>query len=148
MSVEQRSRGKRGYVPLFVAICLFALSTSTAFATTYTVTMTGDVLHGSCGATCSLRDAIIAANLNPGPDTIILGSGQTYTMTLGPADLPDAVVPGSGDLDITGDLTIDGNNSTVDASLLGPANLDRVFDIQGTVPAPITVTINNLTITG
>src|SRR6266852_3169407 len=113
MRVEQRSPGKRGYVPLFVAICLFSLSASSAFATDYTVTMTGDVLHGSCGATCSLRDAIIAANLNPGPDR-----------------------------------TIEGNDSTVDASLLGPANLDRVFDIQSIVPAPITVTINHLTITG
>jgi CSLREA domain-containing protein len=144
MIVEQRSLGKWGYVPLFAAICLFVLSTSAAFADDFTVTKTADTNDGTCDSDCSLREAIVAANAHSGPDRIILGSAQTYTLTLGPADAPGALTAASGDLDVTDELTIDGNGSTVDGSGLAPANLDRVFDIQGSFP----VTINNLTITG
>jgi hypothetical protein len=64
-------------------------------------------------------------------------TGLIYPLTLGPADAPGAVAAGSGDLDVTDALTIDGNGSTIDAALL-----DRVFDIQGS----FLVTINSLTI--
>src|SRR5258706_4635738 len=133
MIVEQGSRGKRRYVSLFVAIGLFVLSSSTAFATDFTVTTATDSI-GVCpsATTCSLRSAIIAANLNPDPDRIILASSQTYTLSL----------PG-GPLVITEALTIDGNGSTVDA-----AGLYRVFDIQGDALALLAVTINDLTIKG
>jgi CSLREA domain-containing protein len=119
---------------------LLACASSAAFASDFVVTKIADTNDGACTvATCSLRDAIIAANRNPGADRVILGSGLTYTLTLGPADPPGTIVPGSGDLDIIDSLTIEGNGSTIDA-----AGLDRVFDIEGV----ITVTINNLTIKG
>ena len=119
------------------AVCLLALVGTPAFATDFVVTKTTDSADGSCNADCSLREAIIAANASPGADRIILGSGLTYTLTLGPADPTGAIVPGSGDLDVTDALTIAGNGSSIDAALL-----DRVLDIQGS----FTVTINNLTI--
>jgi CSLREA domain-containing protein len=109
---------------------------SEAFATDYTVSKTADASDGVCDADCSLREGIIAANAQPGPDRIILGSSLSYTLTLGPADASGALTPGSGDLDVIDTLTIDGNGSTIDA-----AGLDRVFDIQGS----FTVTINDLT---
>jgi CSLREA domain-containing protein len=119
------------------ALCLLALAGTPAFAADFVVSKTTDSTDGICNADCSLREAVIAANASPGADRIILGSGLTYTLTLGPADPSGTMVPGSGDLDVTDALTIDGNGSTIDAALL-----DRVLDIQGS----FTVTINNLTI--
>ena len=119
------------------AVCLLALFSTPAFAIDLVVSKTTDSADGICDADCSLREAIIAANASPGADRIILGSGLTYSLTLGPADPSGAIVPGTGDLDVTDGLTIDGNGSSIDAGLL-----DRVLDIQGI----FTVTINNLTI--
>src|SRR6185436_10476940 len=110
-----------------VVLCLLVLSSARAFATDFIVTKTADTADGSCNADCSLREAIIAANTNPGADNVLLGNGLTYNLTLGPADAPGALTAGSGDLDITDSVTISGN-STINA--LG---LDRVFDIQGNI---------------
>src|SRR5260221_6058508 len=128
MIVEQRSRPKRGYVPLFVAICLFVLSTSTAFATDRIVTKTADTNDTVCDADCSLREAIVAANASGGTDRVILGTGQTYNLS-------------SGALPVTAALTIEGHGSTINRQGLV---LDRVLNIQGS----FAVTINDLTITG
>jgi len=109
-----------------------------AWASTFTVTRTDDPVPGTCDiGDCSLREAIIAANAAPGADRIVLGSGLTYNLTLGPADASGALTAVSGDLDIVDALTIDGNGSVVDAG-----GLDRVLDIQGS----FLVTINNLSI--
>lgn len=116
-------------------LCL--LVASPVLAANFTVTKVADTNDGVCDSDCSLREAIVAANAAAGADHIILGSGLTYTLTLGPADPSGTLVPGSGDLDITDALTIDGNGSTIDAALI-----DRVFNIQGN----FSVTINNLTI--
>jgi CSLREA domain-containing protein len=118
---------------------LQALSLPSAFAVDFTVTKITDTNDGTCNADCSLREAIVAANAAAGADRVLLGSGLTYTLSIGPFDAPGLLAPGSGDLDITGALTIEGGGSTVDA-----AGIDRVFDIQGIVG----VAINNLTIKG
>ncbi len=61
---------------------------------TFTVTSTSDTPTGSCGATCTLRDALSAADDHTGPDTIafaIPGSG-VHTITAGSGiDIPDPV---------------------------------------------------------
>src|SRR5437763_7386913 len=124
---------------VFLAAFLCLAAAAPASATDFVVTKTADTNDGACDGDCSLREAIIAANANPGPDTIILGENQTYTLTLGPIDADGVISPGSGDLDITDSLIIDGNESVIDGN-----NLDRVFDITG----PITVTLNYVTIRG
>src|SRR5262245_38264714 len=53
---------------------------------------------------CTLRAAIQEANALPGPNTIHMPAG-TYTLSLAGGD-EDAAA--TGDLDITGDLTIEG----------------------------------------
>ena len=59
-------------VLLILALGLALLSSARpAWAATYTVDITADETDGSCtDDDCSLRDAILLANSNPGPDTI------------------------------------------------------------------------------
>jgi CSLREA domain-containing protein len=119
---DTRRLVRRALASLFV----LAVFSSAAFATDYTVTKTADAT-GACNVSdCSLREAIAAANLNGGADRVVLGSGQTYQLSLGRLTVTDA-------------LTIDGNGSSING-----AGLDRVLDVQG----QFTVTINSLTITG
>lgn len=120
-----------------LAICIGLVTPLSA--ATFTVTKVGDTNDGTCDGDCSLREAINAANASDGADIVILGSGQTYALSLGPADSGRSPVPGSGDLDITGSLTIQGNASSIDGG-----GIDRVIDIHGGV----LVTINNLTVYG
>lgn len=88
------------------ALAVFAFGIITAAQpATFLVTTTTDSNDGACTvALCSLRDAVIAANANAGADTITLPAG-TYTLTLVGAN-EDAAA--TGDLDITGTVTING----------------------------------------
>src|SRR5438046_171489 len=96
---------------------------------TYTVTTFSDVINAGDGV-LSLREAVIAANANPGPDTIVLFAG-TYTLTIVGAN-EDAAA--TGDLDISDDVTIMGageSQTFIDASGISG---DRAFQIiSGTV---------------
>jgi parallel beta-helix repeat protein len=85
----------------------------------------------------TLRAAVMEANAHSGADTIVLGAG-TYTLTLGGGN-EDAAA--TGDLDITGGLTITGAGAGV--TIIDAAQLDRVFDIK----AGATVTISGVTMT-
>jgi len=96
----------------------------TQAATTFIVTKTLDTNDGVCGADCSLREAINAANANPGSDVIVLPAG-TYRLSI-PGAGEDAGA--TGDLDITDALTINGAG-TADTIVDGGA-LDRVFHVH------------------
>jgi CSLREA domain-containing protein len=100
-------------------------------AATFTVTKTADTNDGACNSDCSLREAIRAANAASGADTIALPAG-TYTLALSGAN-EDAAA--TGDLDITGPLTITGVNSAT--TTINANSLDRVFDAIG---GPLTLT--------
>ena len=117
---------------------------------TITVTTTADENDGdtssiaalqatSGGLGISLREAIIAANNTAGADTIILGS-ETYILDV--AGQYEAAA-GSGDLDITSDITLSGVSST--ATLIDASGLsDRQFEVH----AGGSLTISNMTLTG
>lgn len=82
-------------------------------AMTFNVTKTADTNDGACTVgDCSLREAIVAANANPGADTITFTAGinPTLTITSGGGH-EDAAA--TGDLDINDSVTITGNNPTV-----------------------------------
>src|SRR3990172_11572044 len=75
-----------GYVPLALAALVVVLaslaaalilgsSVSQGSGATFTVTKTADTADGVCGADCSLREAIIAANALAGADTINVPAG-------------------------------------------------------------------------
>lgn len=55
---------------LLILLPLLALSAGDSPAATFTVTSTADTSGGSCGATCTLRQALTAANAAAGSDTI------------------------------------------------------------------------------
>ena len=103
-----------------------------AGAATFTVTRTGDPTPDGCRRNdCSLREAVIAANNRSGPDTIRLGRGR-YELTR-PA--PDENEARTGDLDISGNVTITGagpNKTVIDAN-----RNDRIFHISSNVEGKI-----------
>jgi CSLREA domain-containing protein len=93
---------------LALAVAMLSRGGSIALAGdhTYVVTRTDDSADGDCDNDCSLREAVIAANDNPGEDTIMLAAA-TYELDI------DAVQPDNdgaltGDLDIESDTIVQG----------------------------------------
>jgi CSLREA domain-containing protein len=116
----------------------------TARGATITVTTTVDELNSD--GDCSLREAIVAANTDTsvsgcvagsGADTIELPSGQ-YVLAIAGRDENAAE---TGDLDITGDVTIVGGGSGT--TRISADGLDRVLELR-----TATVTIQGVTIAG
>ncbi len=92
---------------------LFFLTVS-ASAATFTVTKVADTNDGVCDSDCSLREAIAAANADPGDDMIIFDEGVfgvQQTITLSGSEI---VINNAGAITITGPgaklLKISGNN--------------------------------------
>lgn len=109
-----------------------------ALAANITVTTTADTNAGQCnpGISCSLRQAIIYANLNAGQDTITLPAG-TYLFQLAGTGESTA---GTGDLDIWENVVINGAGQL--STIIDGNRLDSVFEILPNVR----VTMNDLTI--
>jgi CSLREA domain-containing protein len=110
-----------------ITFALLSLRPSPALATmtaTYTVTKTADTNDGVCDADCSLREAIIAANNNPGVDTIIVPAG-VYLLTIAGPHEDEAA---TGDLDITDDLILHGDG--IDQTIIDGNQLDRILHIH------------------
>jgi CSLREA domain-containing protein len=113
-------------------------------AATITVNNTADVVANN--GQCTLREAIINANnddqsgstdctAGAGADTIVLQAGQTYTLTIDTG--ADEDVAAENDLDVTSEITIRGNGTTIRRSTAVMCNLDgtddagefRIFDV-------------------
>jgi CSLREA domain-containing protein len=81
-------------------LSLLALAPA-ARADVFKTTTSFDTFDGVCDEDCSLRDAVVASNANPGPDTILLHSGPKesalFVLTLTGPDEDSAL---TGDLDI------------------------------------------------
>lgn len=96
---------------------------------------------GTCADTdghCSLRAAVQEANALAGTDTILLDAG-IYALTFAGSG-EDAAA--SGDLDIDGDLVLQGGGAT--DTMIDGGTLDRVLDLHD--GAPHTVRLQDLTI--
>ena len=106
-----------------------------ALADTFQVTKTLDTRDGKCDADCSLREAIIAANQHPGPDTVMVPAGKYLLQQVGQEDQAAA-----GDLDILDDLTLIGAGA--ESTLIDGNQIDRVFEIH----SPAVVRLSGLTI--
>jgi CSLREA domain-containing protein len=86
---------------------LLALTLPAALqAAVYIPSKTADTNDGVCDSDCSLREAVAAANQNPGVDVILLHAG-TYTLS--------ATGPATGNLEIRSDLVLmgDGAGTTI-----------------------------------
>ncbi len=116
--------------------------TAPAIFTVNTINDTVDINPGNglaldASGNTSLRAAIMESNALAGPDTIQLPAGN-YLLTLAGVNENAAA---TGDLDITGQLTIVGVNRTT--TIVNAQQLDRVFHVRST-----TASISNVTITG
>ncbi|HVF66557.1 MAG TPA: Ig-like domain-containing protein [Pyrinomonadaceae bacterium] len=144
---------------LSVVVCALAFAPR-ARANNIDVEVLSDVL--AVDQVCTLREAIINANndaatwpdcaAGSGADTININPAGTITFAVAnaPANGGDTEqFAARGDLDIVSSMTINGNPS---GTTINAAQLDRIFDINpdgdsdGITP-PITVVLNNLTIT-
>ncbi len=118
-------RMRQAFVPFFIAMALalgfVLLLASPTRAGSYTVNSTDDVNDGTCNAThCSLREAITAANANPGPDTISFDpslAGQTIVitgsvLTIEGSGSVSTTINGDVDGDDTPDVTLSYGGST------------------------------------
>jgi len=123
-------------IAIILAVALAAPTSALAAGATFTVTKTADTNDGACNANCSLRDAIIAANVTPGEDIIILPAG-TYTTT-NELDITGVGFPQVSSLHIIGagarTTTVAGDGTS------------RVFDVHG--EGFNSVTMSGLTVTG
>jgi predicted outer membrane repeat protein len=105
---------------------------------TFTVTTPLDIVADADGQ-LSLREAITAANANPGADTIVVPAG-VYKILAVMADDTNA----AGDFDVTGSTLFQGAGA--DATVIDGQQIDRVFDVRGTAPHSIEVTFQGLTV--
>ena len=127
-----------------MALALGGLLTSCEVPTTFWVDATVDardatVGDGSCASAagdCTLRAAIQEANALDGPIRIELGDAETYTLAIAGTGEDLAA---TGDLDLTGVITIAGHGSTIDADAT-----DRVLELIGSAD----IDLVDLTITG
>jgi hypothetical protein len=115
----------RATIGIVVVAAALAVAVEPAAAVTFTVSDRGDRPPGSCGPqSCTLREAVIAANARPGADTIALRAGR-HELSLASTG-EDAAA--DGDLDITsGPLVVvhrGPGRAVIDAN-----GIDRVFDI-------------------
>jgi hypothetical protein len=147
--VKRVARNKTWASGLFVVALMatMLLAAEPAYAATFTVDRNDDpdpATAGACTAApndCSLRGAIVAANAAAGADAITVPA-DTYALTRAGASEEAA---STGDLDVTGELTISGAGARTTSVAGGAAPFDdRIFhNLSGA-----TVTITGLTITG
>ena len=124
---------------LAAGLFLTLVSALSARAATFAVTTTADGNHGACTVSlCTLRDAVIAANLASGSTITLPSNGSHYTLTLTGAN-EDAAA--TGDLDVTANLTINGGGAAT--TIIDGNGTDRVFQLIGAV----TLTLNGVTVT-
>jgi CSLREA domain-containing protein len=146
--------GLAGALALSALIGLNAAAASTGL--TFNVNSTSDRTDSSVGngvcrtsaGTCTLRAAIQEANARAGADVVIVPAG-TYALAIAPLNQNTIT---TGDLDITGDLTITGAGAAstfVDGGNPPPGSppevrgLDRLFEIHAPATA---VSFSDLTI--
>jgi uncharacterized repeat protein (TIGR01451 family)/CSLREA domain-containing protein len=126
----------RALLTAVAAMAAFSALTGTAAATTFTVNTTADgTVPNGCTTdpACSLRDAVTAANANPGPDAIAVPAGH-YVLTLGPLQ-PNGATNNS--------LTIAGAGARTTSIDAGGAS--RVIQ---NATGPNSLTLDGVTITG
>ncbi|HIQ05941.1 MAG TPA: CSLREA domain-containing protein, partial [Anaerolineae bacterium] len=133
-----------------LTLLLLVLVVAPVLADTFTVNTTADYDDGSCDAgDCTLREAIIAANSSPGPDTIAFNIPDTdpgYNAATGvwriqPSLTPVPLLPSLTD----GQTTIDGTTQTANQGDRNPAGPEVELNgaRAGTSPGLVITSISN-----
>jgi CSLREA domain-containing protein len=143
-----RTRVRKQLTGAGVCVAAALLWTTPAMGATITPNTFGDENGG--GGSCSLREAIQAANTNAGfggcaagsgADTIPLATG-TYQLAIAPDGTPEDNL--DGDLDIIAGSAVTISHTGVTPSAISGGGSDRVLHILATG----TATISGITITG
>lgn len=137
---ESRRVSKLTVVSLTFLCIIIGLVAAPISADQFLVTKLTDSFDGTCDADCSLREAITAANDNPGFDEVLLMPG-THLLTVNGASEEHCA---TGDLDVKDDLDLVGAGSgvsVIDGS--GFVDDDRVLHVRSGV-----VEIRSLTVQG
>jgi CSLREA domain-containing protein len=125
-------------VPIAILVAVFGCLPGAGLATTFNVTKTADTNDGACNADCSLREAIVAANANAGPDDVAVPAGSYVLSIAGTNENAGA----TGDLDVSGDLALTGAGAG-STTIVGNG-ADRVLDVLSGASATVSdVTITN-----
>jgi hypothetical protein len=113
---------------LFLTLCLSENSAAQTFIVNSTFDGVdinpGDGICADASGNCTVRAAIMEANTLAGVQTITLPAG-IYTLTISGIGENAAA---TGDLDITGDMTINGAGAA--STIIDGGALDRVFEIN------------------
>jgi CSLREA domain-containing protein len=104
-----------------VILSVLLLVVSAVHGDTFLVTTSADTNDGACDQNCSLREAVIAANSNPGLDRITLPAGTYVLAIAGTGEDLSA----TGDLDARDDLEIYGAGAAT--TIIDANGIDRVF---------------------
>ncbi|HEX3130322.1 MAG TPA: choice-of-anchor Q domain-containing protein [Thermoanaerobaculia bacterium] len=118
-------------------LVVLVLAVPPARAAVLTVTKTADTLDGACDSDCSLREAVTAANSDPGADTIVLSPG-VYALTR-TGRMEDQSI--TGDLDVSSALAIQGAGA--DRTVIDAGGNERILDVQDTSLELRGVTVRN-----
>lgn len=122
-----------------LALTVFGAQVPSAAAATIMVNRFDDPDPNGCPqgpVDCSLREAIILANISPGPDTISLPAG-TYTLS---REGLDEDVSATGDLDITSEVSLVGAGAG--ATVIDGGAIDRVLHVGD--PSNFTPVVANI----
>lgn len=139
----------RRQLPLILLLALLfsaAPAARPAFAQEFTVTVLGDAddgLPGSCGTSCSLREAIRLANENAGPDTISFSFSGSGPFVIAPATPLPALVDNGTTIDGTNKATGAPRTVVIDGSIVSAS-----VSAHGLVIASSDNEVRNLVIGG
>jgi CSLREA domain-containing protein len=116
---------------VLVGAFIWSLGASSAHAATFVVTNTSDDAGDACGPDCSLRQAIIAANINGEADTIVFDPTvfavkRTITLTYDAAQHGQRLPPISQDVSIIGPNT-PGSGVTIRSTTPGSGSVFHVM---------------------
>lgn len=114
----------------------------------FTVSKTTDTNDGICNADCSLREAISAANLSAGADSIVLPAG-TYQLTIANTGGLNEDDNNQGDLDVNDALSINGGGSATTIVRAGSTTsngIDKVFAFNPYCASPMATGISGITV--
>jgi len=106
-----------------------ALAPAAAHAAEFSVTRADDPAFNDCDpGDCSLRGAVVAANVSPGPDVVRAPAG-TYSLTIDSTSLDMFNEHFRGDLDVTDDLTIRPDVADGQVVIDAAGNEDRGIEV-------------------